>query len=102
MMRLWLARFASRARHVGWRLSWLLPAKAVAARKSGMEKTTPDADEVPVVPPSSFASRIAELQQGEKDATRQPPASGPRELSTGLYVLLALLALFLAVGSFFV
>ena len=102
MMRLWLARFGSRARHVGWRLSWLLPAKPVTARKPGIDKAEPDVEDIPQAPSSSFASRIAELQQEEVDAARQAPTSSPRELSTGMYVLLALLVLFLAVGSFFV
>ncbi|MEZ5454204.1 MAG: hypothetical protein R3E93_15495 [Thiothrix sp.] len=102
MMRLWLARLGSQVRHVGWRLSWLLPAKPAAARKSAIEEAEPDVEEIPQAPSSSFASRIAELQQEEVDAARQAPTSSPRELSTGMYVLLALLVLLLAVGSFFV
>ncbi len=102
MMRLWLARLGSRARHVGWRLSWLFPAKPVTARQPVIEELEPGEEDIPLAPSSSFASRIAELQQEEVDVAKPPPAAAPRELSTGMYVLLALLVLFLAIGSFFV
>lgn len=108
-MKLWLARAEGLAAHLLWRLShgrvaghWLQ--RGEISTTTGLPEEEGDMIGISMSDISpSFASRIAELQ---REAEPPPPAENghaheQRELSTGMFILIALLVLALAVGSFF-
>lgn len=108
-MNLWLARAEGLTAHLLWRLSygrvaghWLQRGKVTTTNTGLPEEEDGMAGiNMPDATPS-FASRIAELQrEADLPPARNGHASDRRELSTGMFILLSLLVLALAVGSFF-
>lgn len=105
-MKLWFSRAEGLAAHLLWRFSYGRLSRRWVLRKKyevvvPLEEEIRD-DSLVHASVSSFESRLAELQREVAFPAEESRSVGqPRELSTGMFILLALLVLVLAIGSFF-